>query len=79
MDGHDEDNWCSQKCLLMNWTYGDKKPVMSYGGEKPIMSEGGSASSASSRTESCADGIMLSGGRNSDFSRLEGDLCAMSG
>ncbi len=79
MDGHEEDNWCSQKCLLMNWTYGGKKPVMSHGDEKPITSEGGSDTPARSRTESRAGDIMTAGGHNSDYLRLEGDLRSMSG
>ncbi len=47
---------------------------MTYGGKKDSMTQGGS-----SRAESRAGGIMTSGGRNSDFSRIQGDLRVMSG
>ena len=41
---------------------------------EPTMPEGGSAAAASSHAESRAGGSMVVGGRNSDFSRLQGDF-----
>ncbi len=63
VDGHEEDNWCSQECLVKDWPYGGQKPAMPYGGKKDIMPPGGT-----SRAESRAGGIMTPGRRNSDFS-----------
>jgi len=77
VDGHEQDNWCSQECLCQYWSYGGQKPAMPYGGNKPSMPQGGS-SLAESRAGGCsdkafslspADGIMTAGGRISDFSR----------
>ncbi len=77
VDGHEEDNWCSQKCLQSNWPYGGNRNAMTYGGKKRTMGDGGSAAATSSPAQSRAGGIMSAGGRNSDFSRWQGDLSSM--
>ena len=50
VDGHEQDNWCSQECLCQYWPYGGQKPAMPYGGNQPSMPQGGS-SLAESRAE----------------------------